>query len=73
MMYDAATLKVASVPTHEKTVGEYNVWNKTRLSSGTSHWLLIRDERRSENDLLRTVRLTASTVCLSAFADGGVG
>ncbi|MEW6132254.1 MAG: cytochrome D1 domain-containing protein [Pseudomonadota bacterium] len=37
VIYDAATLKEVKRLPMKKPVGKYNVWNKTRLSSGTSH------------------------------------
>ena len=37
IIYDAATLKEIKRLPMKKPVGKYNVWNKTRLSSGTSH------------------------------------
>jgi hypothetical protein len=37
VVYDAATLKEVKRLPMKKPVGKYNVWNKTRLSSGTSH------------------------------------
>lgn len=37
VVYDAATLKEVKRLPMKKPVGKYNVWNKTRLSVGTSH------------------------------------
>jgi hypothetical protein len=37
VIYDAATLKEIKRLPMKRPVGKYNVWNKTRLSSGTSH------------------------------------
>jgi hypothetical protein len=37
IVYDAATLKEIKRLPMKRPVGKYNVWNKTRLSEGTSH------------------------------------
>ncbi|MCA1978714.1 MAG: nitrite reductase [Thiobacillus sp.] len=37
IVYDAATLKEVKRLPMKRPVGKYNVWNKTRLSTGTSH------------------------------------
>ncbi len=37
IVYDAATLKEVKRLPMKRPVGKYNVWNKTRLSEGTSH------------------------------------
>ncbi len=37
IVYDAATLKEVKRLPMKRPVGKYNVWNKTRLSAGTSH------------------------------------
>ncbi|MFN4312631.1 MAG: cytochrome D1 domain-containing protein, partial [Ferrovibrio sp.] len=37
IVYDSATLKEVKRLPMSRPVGKYNVWNKTRLSEGTSH------------------------------------